>query len=184
MLQVTRLALEGVVLFEPRVFTDHRGYFLETYQAERYAEFGIPSRFVQDNLSFSKGGVLRGMHYQLGKPQGKLVAVAAGEIFDVCVDIRKGSPSFGRWLGVRLSAENRRQVYIPEGFAHGFCVLSESAVVIYKCTDYYAPAEERGIRWDDPGVAVRWPIADPILSDKDGAYPSLLEAAPDSLPLF
>lgn len=165
--------LPGIVIIEPRVFTDDRGYFLETFQAERYGGQGLPERFVQDNISFSTKGVLRGLHYQLGRPQGKLVWVAQGEIYDVAVDIRKHSPDFGKWVGVILSSENSRQVYIPEGFAHGFCVLSDKARVIYKCTDYYAPEEEHGILWNDPALKIDWPVQAPILSDKDAAYPVL-----------
>lgn len=173
-MKITHLdELAEILIVEPHVFRDNRGYFLETYQAERYGGHGLPERFVQDNLSFSMKGVLRGLHYQLGRPQGKLVWVAQGEIFDVAVDIRRSSPDFGKWAGIALSSENRRQAYIPEGFAHGFCVLSDKAVVIYKCTDYYTPNEERGIRWNDAALKINWPVQTPIISDKDAAYPEL-----------
>jgi dTDP-4-dehydrorhamnose 3,5-epimerase len=174
--------LPEVVIIEPKVFGDPRGYFLETYQAARYKEHGVPADFVQDNISCSRKGVLRGLHYQLGRPQGKLVWAIQGEIFDVAVDVRKGSPTFGTWTGMVLSSDNHLQVYVPEGFAHGFCVLSETAIVGYKCTDYYAPQEERGIRWDDPNLAISWPISSPLLSDKDGSYPYLGDMPDEDLP--
>jgi dTDP-4-dehydrorhamnose 3,5-epimerase len=176
--------LPEVLVIEPRVFGDPRGHFLETYQAERYGDHGVPNGFVQDNISISTRGVLRGLHYQVGQPQGKLVCVLQGEVFDVAVDIRRGSPTFGRWVGMTLSSENYAQVYIPEGFAHGFCVLSETAVFHYKCTDYYAPKEERGIRWDDPTLAIEWPIAMPVLSGKDEAFPCLRDMPEEDLPVF
>jgi dTDP-4-dehydrorhamnose 3,5-epimerase len=174
--------LEGVQIVEPHVFADARGHFVETYHAERYAMHGIPKWFVQDNISFSVKNVLRGLHYQLGQPQGKLVMVLSGEIFDVAVDIRTGSPTFGQWAGVTLSAENHRQIYIPEGFAHGFCVMSDAAQVLYKCTAFYAPKEERGILWNDPRLGIDWPVAKPILSEKDSRYPTLDEMTAESLP--
>ncbi|MBE9580331.1 MAG: dTDP-4-dehydrorhamnose 3,5-epimerase [Proteobacteria bacterium] len=177
-------ALPEVIIIEPDVYRDERGHFLETYQAGRYFQYEIPSSFVQDNLSFSGRGVLRGLHYQIGKPQAKLVWVVQGEAFDVAVDIRRGSPTFGKWVGITLSSEKYRQVYIPEGFAHGFCVTGEYVILAYKCTDCYAPKEERGIRWDDPSLAIEWPVATPILSDKDGAYPTLKEIPPEELPAF
>lgn len=173
-----------LVMLEPRIFRDNRGHFLELFQAERYVEHGVPEHFVQDNLSYSTKGVLRGLHYQLGRPQGKLVGVLQGLVFDVAVDIRTGSPTFGRYTGIVLSSENYRQVYIPEGFAHGFCVLSESATVLYKCTDFYVPEEERGIRWDDPFLNIPWPIPNPVLSEKDCLYPLLKDMAVDQLPRF
>jgi len=176
--------LPEIIIVEPDVYRDQRGLFLETYQARRYLEQGIPAAFVQDNLSFSRKGVLRGLHYQLGRPQGKLIWVVQGEVFDVAVDIRRGSPTFGKWMGVVLSSEDHRQVYVPEGFAHGFCVLSDSALFAYKCTDYYAPEEERGIRWDDPSVGIDWPVSDPIVSEKDRAYPGLNDVPPEDLPVF
>ena len=174
-MQFNETKLKGVVLVEPDVFNDPRGYFLETYHAGRYAKGGIPGPFVQDNFSHSVSGTLRGLHYQLQRPQGKLVMVLQGRIFDVAVDIRKGSPTFGRWVGVELSGENKRQLYIPPGFAHGFCVLSETADVLYKCTDVYAREDERGIIWNDPALAIAWPVTAPLLSDKDRAYKRLSE---------
>ncbi len=167
--------LPGVVVVTPRVFRDPRGYFLETYHARKYREAGITATFVQDNLSRSSQGILRGLHAQRQRPQGKLVRVMEGEIFDVAVDVRRGSPTFARWTSVRLSADNFRQCYVPPGFAHGFCVLSPVAVVEYKCTDFYDPADELGLIWNDPDLAIRWPITDPTLSAKDGAAPRLVE---------
>ena len=165
--------LPGVVIVEPDVFRDARGFFLETFHAARYREGGIPYDFVQDNHSRSVRGTLRGLHAQRRRPQGKLVRVVQGEIFDVAVDIRPGSPTFGRWEGARLSAENFRQIFVPPGFAHGFCVLSETAEVEYKCTDFYDPKDEIGARWDSAGID--WPIERPLLSPKDAALPTLAE---------
>ena len=162
-----------VLLVEPRVFEDRRGFFVETHREDRYAQEGIRARFVQDNLSYSRKRVLRGLHYQLGRPQGKLVWVAKGEVFDVVVDMRRGSATFGRWFGTKLSADSARQLYIPEGFAHGFCVTSEEAVLCYKCTDYYSSAHERGVRWDDPDLGIEWPVSEPIVSPKDAGFPFL-----------
>lgn len=162
-----------VLVIEPLVFEDPRGFFLETYQEQRYTQHGIEARFVQDNLSYSKKGVIRGLHYQVGKPQGKLVWLLKGEIFDVVVDIRRSSPSFGKWFGVLLSASCPKQLYIPEGFAHGFCVTSDEALFCYKCTDFYSPVHERGIRWDDPDLAIAWPLSDPAASQKDQRLPFL-----------
>jgi len=181
---IAEIDLPGVLLIEPLVFNDHRGHFFESYHRERYRLQGAPEVFVQDNISHSKRHVLRGLHYQLGRPQGKLVMAIAGEIFDVAVDIRRGSPTFGQWAGAILSSENHRQIYIPEGFAHGFCVLSETATVFYKCTTYYAPAEERTIRWDDPALRIDWPITDPILSSKDGSAPILAAMSEEELPRY
>ena len=181
-MKVTPTNLPEVLLIEPKIFPDARGHFLETYQADRYRDCGVPSGFVQDNLSYSLKGVLRGLHYQLGRPQGKLIWVVQGRIFDVVVDIRKSSPRFGRWLSLELDGDSYRQLFVPEGFAHGFCVLSAEAVVIYKCTDYYAPAEERGIIWNDPGLGIDWPVQDPILSPRDLDYPTLQQAGRDQLP--
>jgi dTDP-4-dehydrorhamnose 3,5-epimerase len=160
-------AIEGVRLIEPKVFGDARGFFLELWHAERYAGLDLPLRFVQDNVSRSRRGVLRGLHVQQPNPQGKLVQVLDGEVFDVAVDVRVGSASFGQWVGYRLSAENHRQLYIAPGIARGFCVLSESALLTYKCTDFYRPEAELTIAWDDPDIGIEWPIAEPILSDKD-----------------
>ena len=182
-MKVSELELPGVILVEPKVFEDDRGFFMETYHAERYAEYGMQGKFVQDNHSKSVKGTLRGLHYQLGHPQGKLVRVTQGEVFDVAVDVRRGSPHFGKWVGVTLSAENKRQFYIPEGFAHGFCVMSETAEFLYKCTDYYAPDEERGIIWNDPDISIDWPVKAPLLSEKDKNWPVLVNAE-DDLPRF
>jgi len=165
--------LPGVLIVEPDVFRDARGFFLETFHASRYRDGGIPYDFVQDNHSKSVRGTLRGLHAQRRRPQGKLVRAAQGEIFDVAVDIRPGSATFGHWVGASLSGENFRQMFIPPGFAHGFCVLSGSAEVEYKCTDFYDRADEIGVRWDSAGI--EWPIQDPLLSPKDAALPTLLE---------
>jgi dTDP-4-dehydrorhamnose 3,5-epimerase len=175
-------ALPEVVVITPDVFRDPRGYFLETYHQGKYRAGGIAVTFVQDNLSRSVRGALRGLHAQRRRPQGKLIRVAEGEVFDVAVDIRRGSPTFARWVGVALSADTLRQVYVPPGFAHGFCVLSETAVVEYKCTELYDPDDEIGLIWNDPEVGISWPIADPTLSAKDAAAPRLREvlaALPD-----
>lgn len=168
--------LPGLVVIEPRVFEDPRGYFMETFHRQRFAEAGLPAEFVQDNHSRSIRGTLRGLHYQIENAQGKLVRCVRGEIFDVGVDLRPGSPTFGRWFGAALSEANRRQLYIPAGFAHGFCVLSEMADVVYKCTALYSPPHERTILWNDPALAIAWPIEDPLLSDKDRRGQSLAQA--------
>ncbi|HYU33772.1 MAG TPA: dTDP-4-dehydrorhamnose 3,5-epimerase [Thermoanaerobaculia bacterium] len=167
------LELPGVILVVPDVHPDERGYFLETYHRDKYATGGIPETFVQDNQSFSYARVLRGLHAQLQYPQGKLVRAITGSIFDVAVDIRPGSPSFGRWVGETLSGENARQLYVPPGFAHGFCVLSETAHVQYKCTDVYRPGDEIGVAWNDPEIGIDWPVADPVLNEKDRKAPRL-----------
>lgn len=176
-MKVTPTELPEVLLIEPRVFGDARGFFVETYQAARYDAVGIAGPFVQDNLSRSVRGTLRGLHLQEPRGQGKLVQVLRGSVFDVAVDVRRGSPRFGRWVGVDLSEEPPCQLWIPPGFAHGFCVLSESADFFYKCTELYSPADERAIAWNDPRIGIRWPIAEPLLSKKDQGAP-LLEAAP------
>lgn len=160
-------ALDGVIIVEPTVHRDDRGFFVETYHADRYREGGITPAFIQDNHSRSVRGTLRGLHAQSRHPQGKLVRVVEGEIFDVAVDIRRGSPTFLHWVGVTLSADNFRQLFVPIGFAHGFCVTSEIAQVEYKCTDVYDPEHELRIAWDDPDIGIEWPIADPVLSAKD-----------------
>lgn len=183
-MKVFQTSLPGVYLIEPRVFTDPRGFFMETWQAERYRQTHIPGPFVQDNYSCSTRGVLRGLHYQLRHPQGKLVYVLQGEVFDVVVDIRRGSPTFGRWVGEILSGDNHRQLYIPPGFAHGFCVLSDVAHFLYKCTDFYAPGDEYGLRWDDPGLGINWPVSGPVLSEKDEHSPSLDTVPREHLPMF
>ncbi|ABC29219.1 dTDP-4-dehydrorhamnose 3,5-epimerase [Hahella chejuensis KCTC 2396] len=179
-MKVIQTKLSGVVIIEPRVFGDHRGFFMETYQVARYRnEAGIELEFVQDNHSRSGRGVLRGLHFQKTKPQGKLVRVTQGEVFDVAVDLRKGSSTYGQWEGVILSGENHLQFYIPPGFAHGFCVLSETADFQYKCTDYYDPADEGGLIWNDPDIGIVWPIESPNLSQKDLALPTLREIGGD-----
>lgn len=175
-----RLEIPEVVLVEPDVLEDERGYFVETYKYSDFATFGLGERFVQDNQSRSLQGVLRGLHYQKrAKQQGKLVRVVAGEVFDVAADIRKNSPTFGKWVGVILSADNRRALYVPPGFAHGFCVLSDIADVFYKATEEYAPDHERGISWNDPDLGISWPIAAPRLSPRDARLPPLREADND-----
>ncbi len=183
-MKIIATALPGVVIIEPKVFGDERGYFMETYQAQRYAEAGITEPLVQDNLSFSRRGILRGLHAQNPHPQGKLVQVLQGAVFDVAVDIRVGSPTFGKWVGVELSAENYRQFYVPPGFAHGFVVTSEIALFVYKCTDYYAPQSEMSILWNDPDIGIDWPIDEPQLSAKDAAGIRLADIAADRLPKY
>ena len=180
-MRVVKTELAGVVVIEPDVHADGRGFFLETYHAAKYGEHGIDGPFVQDNHSRSSGGTLRGLHLQLRRPQGKLVRVIEGEIFDVAVDVRRGSPTFGRWFAISLSAESFRQCYIPPGFAHGFCVVTPAAQVEYKCTDLYDPDSEIGIAWNDPALAIPWPVRDPILSSRDRGHPTLAEVA-DRLP--
>jgi dTDP-4-dehydrorhamnose 3,5-epimerase len=181
---VVTTALPGVLIVEPRVFTDNRGSFLETYHRDRYAEAGIPTTFVQDNHSRSAGPVLRGLHYQLRAPQAKLVTVIAGAIFDVAVDVRRGSPTFGHWAGAHLTGDNHHQIFIPRGFAHGFCVLSDTADVVYKCDDLYRPGDEFGVLWSDPAIGIDWPVTDPILSEKDAACSVLSAIDPDLLPAY
>jgi dTDP-4-dehydrorhamnose 3,5-epimerase len=183
-MKASKTGLPGVLLLEPDVFEDDRGYFMETYQRERYREFGIDCLFRQDNLSFSIRDTLRGLHYQYPRAQSKLVQAVQGEIYDVAVDIRKGSPDFGRWTSVRLSHRNRRQLFVPGGFAHGFCVLSKTAVVLYKCDELYAPDCEGGIIWSDPGLGIDWPVHTPLLSQKDGQYPNLVDIRENHLPEF
>jgi dTDP-4-dehydrorhamnose 3,5-epimerase len=171
---VSPLSIDGLVLIQPEIFGDSRGYFLETYNERDFSSAGIDVRFVQDNQSRSERGVLRGLHFQKTHPQGKLVRVIAGEVYDVAVDLRGSSPSFGRWEGLRLSGELQNQLYIPPGFAHGYFVLSDEAVYAYKCTDFYAPEDEGGIRWDDPLINIVWPSAgiDPKLSARDKGLPA------------
>jgi len=176
--------LSEVLIVEPDVIRDDRGFFLETYHADRYREHGIDGPFVQDNHSRSVARTLRGLHLQLRRPQGKLIRVIEGEVYDVAVDVRRGSPTFGNWVAVTLSAENFKQCYVPPGFAHGFCVLSPVAQVEYKCTDIYDPGGEIGIAWNDPQLAITWPIADPILSARDRRHPVLadVQALPSYAP--
>lgn len=175
----TQLEIPGVVLVEPRVYGDARGFFMEVYHKDRFAEAGIDAEFVQDNHSRSEGRVVRGLHYQLRHPQGKLVRVIVGAIFDVAVDIRRTSPTFGRWVGTILSAENRLQLYIPPGFAHGFCTCSDAAEVVYQCTDFYDRDDERGIYWNDPDIGIAWPIRAPTLSERDQRNPRLHDSRAD-----
>jgi len=174
--------IEGLLVIEPSVYPDKRGFFTETFQARRYAEAGIRCEFVQDNLSFSTRGTLRGLHFQIKRAQAKLVYVITGEIFDVAVDLRPGSPTYGKWAGITLSQENRRQLFIPEGFAHGFCVVSDTAYFAYKCSDYYIPEDEGGVLWSDPEIGIRWPTDDPIISPRDLGLPTLAALTPDKLP--
>ena len=172
-------SLSGVIAIEPVVHSDDRGFFMETWHSGRFADHGIDANFVQDNFSRSGRGTLRGLHYQIENPQGKLLQVVRGEIFDVAVDLRKSSPMFGDWVGVTLSESNNQQLWIPPGFAHGFLVISETAEVEYKCTDYYAPEFERTIRWNDPDLSIAWPLLDgsePVLSEKDAAASLLKDA--------
>ena len=179
-MKVTELEIPGLLVLEPQVFEDERGFFLESYNQQRFEEIlGRPPSFVQDNHSGSGRNVLRGLHYQLGRPQGKLVRALAGSVFDVAVDLRPDSPAFGRWAGLILSAENKKQLWLPEGLAHGFLVLSERAELFYKASDYYAPHYERTLAWDDPQVGIDWPEIDgePILSEKDRRGLSWAEAA-------
>ncbi|HUI85432.1 MAG TPA: dTDP-4-dehydrorhamnose 3,5-epimerase [Candidatus Binatia bacterium] len=183
-LQIVETSLPGVLLIRPRVFEDARGFFMETYRQNALAEAGIHDVFVQDNHSHSSRGVLRGLHYQLRHAQAKLCRVAHGEVLDVAVDIRVGSPNFGRWVGVVLSAANRAQLYIPKGFAHGFVVCSETADFLYKCSDYFDPADDRGVLWNDPAIGIDWQTASPILSEKDRRYPPLAQVAQDALPRY
>lgn len=178
-MKATPTAIRDVLLLEPTVHRDQRGFFLESWREDRLASLGIAARFVQDNHSHSFQGTLRGLHYQVGSPQGKLVRVVSGEVFDVAVDLRRSSPTFGRWVSAGLSAENQIQLWIPPGFAHGFYVLSAAADLLYKCTEYYTPAHDRTLRWDDPDINITWPLlkgCPPILSPKDAAAPGLHDA--------
>jgi dTDP-4-dehydrorhamnose 3,5-epimerase len=177
-------SLPEVCVIEPRVMSDSRGFFLETYHRSKYAALGITDDFVQDNHSRSARGVLRGLHYQLRHPQGKLCCVIEGEVLDVAVDIRTGSPTFGKWASVVLSAAKHNQIYVPKGFAHGFMVLSESAQFLYKCSDFYDPADERGIAWNDPELNIDWGISSPLLSDKDLRNSRLSEVPKQFLPEY
>lgn len=183
-MKIINTSLPGVYIIEPQVFNDTRGFFMETYHQRKYTEAGIDSVFVQDNLSSSMRGTLRGLHYQLEHAQAKLIYVVKGTIFDVTVDIRRGSPNFGQWTGVHLSDENKHQLLVPEGFAHGFCVLSQTADVIYKCSDFYAPDDEGGILWSDPELSIDWPISEPLLSAKDTQLPRLADIPLERLPLY
>lgn len=183
-LQCEKTPLPGVLVFQPDRFGDSRGFFMETFHRDKYRPLGLDREFVQDNFSRSGRGTLRGLHYQLRRPQAKLVMVMSGEVFDVAVDIRRGSPHFGKWFGMVLSGDNRRQLFIPEGFAHGFCVVSEQADFLYKCTDFYDPADERGILWSDPALGIHWPGKDFLLSAKDTRLPKLADMPEAELPSF
>jgi dTDP-4-dehydrorhamnose 3,5-epimerase len=183
-LQIIETALPGVLIVKPRVFADPRGFFMETYRQNVLAEAGIRDNFVQDNHSHSSCGVLRGLHYQLRQPQAKLCRVVQGEVLDIAVDIRLGSPSFGKWVSVVLSGENQQQLYIPKGFAHGFVVRSQSADFLYKCSDYFDGTDDRGVLWNDPAIGIDWQTAEPILSDKDKRYLPLNEIAHENLPRY
>lgn len=181
-MEIIQTPIRDLVVIQPRVFKDPRGFFLETFQSQRYEGAGIAGPFVQDNHSRSAAGVLRGLHFQKNHPQGKLIYVVKGAVFDVSVDLRSGSPTFGRWYGTTLSDENNRQMYVPPGFAHGFCVLSESVDFIYKCTDFYHPEDEGGLLWNDPDLAIEWPVGSPILAPRDMEFPRLTELRPEDLP--
>jgi len=183
-LTLSQLSIPGVFIIEPACFADNRGFFMETFHLQRYKDAGLDKNFVQDNHSHSTRNVLRGMHYQLKNPQGKLIYAVTGEIFDVAVDIRRGSPTFGHWTGAVLSAENKCQIYIPEGFAHGFVVISKYADVIYKCTDLYAPGDEYGVLWSDPDIGINWTVDTPVLSQKDLENPKLNDIPEAHLPVY
>lgn len=175
-MQVLKTTLDGVLMITPAVFPDKRGFFMESYNRHKLAEYGFNLEFIQDNHSSSVHGTMRGLHYQIRPGQDKLVRCTFGKVYDVVVDIRRGSPTFGQWEGFVLSAENKRQVLVPKGFAHGFCVLSEYAEFLYKCTEYWSPQDERGIMWNDPAIGVQWPLSKPILSEKDTKNPPLADA--------
>ena len=183
-MKVIETALPGALVLEPQVFGDARGFFYESYNEAKYRDAGIDRRFVQSNVSRSAKGVLRGLHYQWPNPQGKLVSVLEGEVYDVAVDICRGSPNFGKSAGVLLTAENHRHFWVPEGFAHGFCVLSEFATFSYQCTALYDPKADAGIRWNDAALGIDWPVNAPLLSDKDGKTPLLEDVPPERLPVY
>jgi len=185
-MKVLETALPGCIVIEPKVFGDDRGWFYESWNRERFTELGLLMQFVQSNVSRSQRGVLRGLHYQWPRPQGKLVSVLDGEVWDVAVDIRRGSPTFGKWTGTLLSSENKRHFWIPEGFAHGFVVLSESALFTYLCTAVYDPSVEMSIRWDDPALAIAWPLSAgvPLVSAKDAAAPLLTDVPEARMPAY
>ena len=175
-MNVSSTKLPGILVVEPKIFGDNRGFFFESYNQRDMIAAGIDHQWVQDNHSKSAKGTLRGLHYQVNRGQDKLVRVAIGEVFDVVVDVRRDSPTFGQWEGFILSAENRKMLYVPKGFAHGFCVLSETAEFLYKCSDYWSPQNERGIAWNDPQLGIDWPVADPILSERDTKHPTFKNA--------
>ena len=180
-MKVATCDIPGLLIIEPKVFGDARGFFLETWNQRRYREAGLPADFVQDNISFSRRGTLRGLHFQNPNPQGKLLQVLQGEVFDVALDIRRSSATFGKWHGLVLSAENKRQFYIPSGFAHGFAVLSDTALFHYKCTEFYSPGDEMAICWDDPDVGIEWPLKEPVLSERDAKGLRLRDAPRERL---
>ncbi|MES2314143.1 MAG: dTDP-4-dehydrorhamnose 3,5-epimerase [Pseudomonadota bacterium] len=183
-MKIIETALPGALILEPQVFGDARGFFYESYNKDQWKEAGIDVDFVQSNVSRSARGVLRGLHYQWPNPQGKLVSVLEGEVYDVAVDIRRGSPTFGQSVGVMLTADNHRHFWVPEGFAHGFCVLSEFATFTYQCTALYDAKADAGVRWNDADLGIDWPLSAPLLSDKDGKTPLLRDVAPERLPIF
>jgi dTDP-4-dehydrorhamnose 3,5-epimerase len=183
-MKVGRTSLPGVLLIEPVIYRDDRGFFIERFSEQRYREAGIETSFVQDNHSYSRRGVLRGLHFQRRHPQGKLVSVIRGRVYDVAVDVRHGSPTFAQWEGIILDDRECHQLYIPPGFAHGFCVLSEWADFVYKCTACYDPLDEGGVRWSDPTIGIEWPISDPVLSERDLTYPTLAQLGAVDLPAY
>ena len=183
-MKIITTSIEGILIIEPKTFEDNRGFFMETYHQKRFNAFGINTTFVQDNLSYSLKNTLRGLHFQIKHPQAKLIQVISGEIFDVAVDLRPGSATFGKWIGIHLSDENKRQLFIPKGFAHGFCVLSEFALFYYKCSDFYAPEDEGGVIWSDPDIGIEWPVENPIISKKDNQFQKLSGLTAEKLPSF
>jgi len=183
-MKITKMRIPSIIVFEPDAFGDARGWFLETWSKNRYEQMGIKLPFVQDNVSLSSKDVLRGLHYQFPHSQGKLVSVLLGEVFDVAVDIRTGSPTFGQWVGEILSGSNHKQMYIPPGFAHGFCVMSDTALFSYKCTDYYSKADEGGISFNDPDLKIEWPVDSPVVSQKDSVFPRLKDVPKEKLPHY
>jgi dTDP-4-dehydrorhamnose 3,5-epimerase len=183
-MKIITTSIEGILIIEPKTFKDNRGFFMETYNQKRYNASGINPTFVQDNLSYSLKNTLRGLHFQIKHPQAKLIQVISGEIFDVAVDLRSGSATFGKWTGIHLSDENKRQMYIPKGFAHGFCVLSEFALFHYKCSDFYVPEDEGGLIWSDPDIGIEWPVENPIISEKDNQFQKLFDLTAEKLPSF
>lgn len=183
-MKIVKTKLPGVIVFEPKIFGDKRGFFLETFRNDVLLDAGIDTQFVQDNHSRSSKGVLRGLHYQMTQTQGKLVRVATGAVFDVAVDVRYGSPTFGEWYGIQLDEDNMRMMYVPPGYAHGFIVLSDTTDFIYKCTDYYHPQSEQGIAWDDPDIGIKWPVTEATLSEKDKKNQRLKEQPAEMLPDF
>jgi len=183
-MKVVPQSIPEVLIIEPEVHRDKRGFSMEVYHQMRYCQSRLEQTFVQDNLSFSVQGALRGLHYQLRNPQAKLVQVLKGAIFDVAVDIRLGSPTFGQWVGIYLTDDNSRQTLVPEGFAHGFCALSKTAIVIYKCTDFYDPEDDGGILWSDPTLGIHWPVKEPLLSPKDSRNPCVRDLSPGQLPVY